>query len=86
MELYPSSGVQFSVAHATQGFIYLGEAALCPWAAWPERVRRDGARGGMGPVIRVAQRSENGSADRVLPARAALPARCRPSAGGEPSA
>jgi hypothetical protein len=42
--LYPSPGVQFSVAYGSQSAIYLGEA--CLWAAWLERTRREICRRG----------------------------------------
>ncbi len=66
---YPSSGVQFSVAHVRQGFIYL--SAVPPMGAMAEGVRRNGAqRRGMGPGRSPGGRIVWGSSDRE-PARAA---------------
>ena len=44
------SGAQFFIAHARQGFIYLGEACLSAGRA--ERVRREGAAAWYGTVAR----------------------------------
>ena len=74
--------MQFSIAHARQGFIYLGEACLwllgeaCLWVAWPSEFAAMAPRGGYRAGT-VAQRSD-GSIARTGAGRA--------SAGGEPGA